>query len=1199
MTSLDMNSKLDGFKSSWNDRFPGVPVPRLSFLEENVGSGCDIVNDKQQYRRSLQAALDYHNIRISDLEKKLEQQQFILEYVAKELEELPVPRESASSPFSQAESKPMPLPRKPPAIPKKPAKSSMRGVDSASGILRRNHSTPSPRQIHPSDRRAQFSSVVISSEHTINETLSTDSYNSQKNFDSSDSTDDRFQGFQGTTFGSPRNSQNSASVKNSVSNPIAGGPAIIENQIKESCQTVAIDVPTPCPSKVTRDSMKKIDRICIQDTESSGSSSPEKSPDYMQLWTVRPSSNSRTPSVSSEAPTSCAEESIEDHSTSASRLSGNKPVKKASSRMVRVDYSCKESGPQPIRDESDDNANSGEAFDSDEEDDNPQYVRLVYNAYSNVHLVKGDDTDSLASSASLEAESSPSPLGKDKIKRAGESQVSVNEADSSSAFQMGGSVTGDSTDSFVDNDNLQMRNWVVNSVLESEKSYIDDLNVLIQYKKSLESAAQSSIPMLPMPEINAIFGNLPAIHEVHSRFREQLEPIVAEWTPHSEVGALFKEMAVNLQHYNTYLTNYPNAIATLKRCCQENKSFEDLVNLIKCPSTGEMHHLQEILHKPINRIQRNSLLLQDLINCTPVSHADYDMLQRALKLSQHFLREQMSLSAGNNGETPLHVLVKNQLLVEYIAGKARKLRHVFIFHDLIVCTKCEIEKGKQHYVVKWYALLSDLQLSDRMDDTPVEWKKREAKAEKEIQMMKGKLKDSKEQLRREFKECKDKNMDRSTNMKIQRLTKKIHDQEANLILAEPRLRFTFSTTRNQQFCFLLPSDYERRDLQETIQALKAKLPVESTLKMTLQEVQSIIDMCKENAHLNNVNQMVMKEATDEDIVNGQLTVTIHKILGLQASCETFTDIEVDSFGHFNLKAKTTVVNSDKPVWNESFAIDLESSSTLRLICYKKTADGDVLLGKCPLNLHKQWLKQGFQEKELSMNEVTLTLSIKYKTAEQTIHRIPSRIESGIFGVRLASTCNKEGLKVPAFISACIEDVERRGIDEMGIYRVSGTTSDVQRIRKAFDKNSRVGKALLPETDINAVTGALKLYLRELPEALITDALYPSMKDAYQIQDKGEQEKQMIALLGSLPDPNYHTMMAILEHLVRVGEHESKNKMPFHNLAVVFGPTLLKPAVKKHASDTINLLSSGANDAMCQSGIIFYYLTLLKKGVQFR
>lgn len=66
-------------------------------------------------------------------------------------------------------------------------------------------------------------------------------------------------------------------------------------------------------------------------------------------------------------------------------------------------------------------------------------------------------------------------------------------------------------------------------------------------------------------------------------------------------------------------------------------------------------------------------------------------------------------------------------------------------------------RGKQQYDVKWFVPLSEVQLSDKMDDTPVEWKQRVAKAEKEIQAMKSKLKDLKAQLRKAIKECKEVN----------------------------------------------------------------------------------------------------------------------------------------------------------------------------------------------------------------------------------------------------------------------------------------------------------------------------------------------------------------------------------------------------------------------------------------------------------
>ena len=65
------------------------------------------------------------------------------------------------------------------------------------------------------------------------------------------------------------------------------------------------------------------------------------------------------------------------------------------------------------------------------------------------------------------------------------------------------------------------------------------------------------------------------------------------------------------------------------------------------------------------------------------------------------------------------------------------------------------------------------------------------------------------------------------------------------------------------------------------------VPAEEKPKVSHIDAQAIVDMCKDNVHMNNMGQMVMKEASDEDIVSGQLTVTIHKILGLQNSCGEF------------------------------------------------------------------------------------------------------------------------------------------------------------------------------------------------------------------------------------------------------------------------------------------------------------------------
>ena len=69
------------------------------------------------------------------------------------------------------------------------------------------------------------------------------------------------------------------------------------------------------------------------------------------------------------------------------------------------------------------------------------------------------------------------------------------------------------------------------------------------------------------------------------------------------------------------------------------------------------------------------------------------------------------------------------------------------------------------------------------------------------------------------------------------------------------------------------------------------------------------------------------------------------------------------------------------------------------------------------------------------------------------------------------------------------------------------------------------------TDVNVLTGLLKLYFRELPEALFTDKLYPSLLDTMGMADPENKEKLMLSLVRSLPEPNHSTVVYMLEHLV--------------------------------------------------------------------
>ncbi|NWV10931.1 RHG27 protein, partial [Ptilonorhynchus violaceus] len=91
-------------------------------------------------------------------------------------------------------------------------------------------------------------------------------------------------------------------------------------------------------------------------------------------------------------------------------------------------------------------------------------------------------------------------------------------------------------------------------------------------------------------------------------------------------------------------------------------------------------------------------------------------------------------------------------------------------------------------------------------------------------------------------------------------------------------------------------------------------------------------------------------------------------------------------------------------------------------------------------------------------------------------------------------------------------------------------------------------------DIHVVTGALKLFLRELPEPLGKGQGWDG-----EIQDPALRGRCIRDLVLSLPPAHHDTMKVLFRHLCRVVEHREENRMSVQSVAIVFGPTLLRPA----------------------------------------
>ncbi|KAJ7630593.1 hypothetical protein FB45DRAFT_915968 [Roridomyces roridus] len=164
-------------------------------------------------------------------------------------------------------------------------------------------------------------------------------------------------------------------------------------------------------------------------------------------------------------------------------------------------------------------------------------------------------------------------------------------------------------------------------------------------------------------------------------------------------------------------------------------------------------------------------------------------------------------------------------------------------------------------------------------------------------------------------------------------------------------------------------------------------------------------------------------------------------------------------------------------------------------------------------------------------------------------------EDLIFGFSLADYAVSHNLadgEVPKIVAICIKEIDQRGLESEGIYRVSGRHAVVQSLLHEIERDESKFE-FKQKDDIFAVASLLKLYLRELPEKLFRFSLQDRMAHT---EDLADHQSNNFMLLRSkirrLPPVHQATLKALLEHLSRVVALCEKNKMDAKNLAIVFG-----------------------------------------------
>uniref|UniRef100_A0A672JJV4 Oligophrenin 1 n=1 Tax=Salarias fasciatus TaxID=181472 RepID=A0A672JJV4_SALFA len=94
-------------------------------------------------------------------------------------------------------------------------------------------------------------------------------------------------------------------------------------------------------------------------------------------------------------------------------------------------------------------------------------------------------------------------------------------------------------------------------------------------------------------------------------------------------------------------------------------------------------------------------------------------------------------------------------------------------------------------------------------------------------------------------------------------------------------------------------------------------------------------------------------------------------------------------------------------------------------------------------------------------------------------------------------------------------------------------------------------------DVKTVTSALKFYLRSLSEPLMTHSLHRDLMCAAKSDNLDSRLSEIHSLVYKLPEKSREMLEMLIKHLVNVCSHSDENLMTPSNMAVIFGPTLMR------------------------------------------
>ncbi|KAI6242703.1 Protein kinase C and RhoGAP domain containing protein [Aphelenchoides fujianensis] len=166
-------------------------------------------------------------------------------------------------------------------------------------------------------------------------------------------------------------------------------------------------------------------------------------------------------------------------------------------------------------------------------------------------------------------------------------------------------------------------------------------------------------------------------------------------------------------------------------------------------------------------------------------------------------------------------------------------------------------------------------------------------------------------------------------------------------------------------------------------------------------------------------------------------------------------------------------------------------------------------------------------------------------------------------------------RIPLILEKCVDEIQSRGMNSKGLYRLCGVKSKIEQICVSFEQSGNEANVDLSDVHPMNLASVVKLYLRKLPECLLTYDLYREFVDFDTQMESRLLIPRLRELCDRLPPQNFDTLRFLMLHLKRVTWFELENLMTASNLSAVISPSLIWPNTYNTGPSTPASFSSAA------------------------